>query len=402
MASIRTPAISKPLNLVVLLNVGHTLDHLFMLIFPTVVLVMAPAFGLPYAEMLPLSLGGFIAFGAGSLPAGWLGDRWSRHGMMVVFFVGIGLASILTAFARTPFEVALGLTLIGLFAAIYHPVGIAVLVKDEPRPGLALGINGVAGNLGLAFAALVSGALADLLSWRAAFVVPGIVAILCGAWFYSAIPKALLDGAGSRRAGAGASFPVDARRIFAVLVVATVCGGMIFNATTIAMPKVFAERLTALVHTAFGVGAFVCAVYVLAAVAQLCVGQLIDRRPLRGVFIFIAVMQPPLLLLAGSAADWSMLVVATAMMFFVFGQIPINDAMVAKYIDDRWRARAYALRYVISFGASATAVPLVALLYGRTGGFSAVFTVLAVLATIIVAAALCFPRARPVAAAIPA
>jgi MFS family permease len=395
-------AIQKPLSLVVLLNLGHTFDHLFMLIFPTVVLVMAPAFGLSYAGMLPLSLGGFIAFGAGSLPAGWLGDRWSRHGMMVVFFVGIGFASILTAFARSPAEIAAGLTLIGLFAAIYHPVGIAVLVKDEPRVGLALGINGVAGNLGLAFAALVSGALADLLSWRAAFIVPGVLSILCGAAFSLAVPKALVDGGSRRRPGAAAAAPGDVVRVFAVLVAATVAGGIIFNATTIAMPKIFAERLTELAHSAFGVGAFVCAVYVLAAVAQLCVGQLIDRRPLRGVFIFIAVMQPPLLLLAGSAADWGMLAVATAMMFFVFGQIPINDAMVARYIDDRWRARAYALRYVISFGASATSVPLVAFLYGRTGGFTSVFLVLAGLALVVVTAALCFPRARAVPVAAPA
>jgi MFS family permease len=383
----------KPLALIVLLNIGHALDHLFMLVYPTVVLVMAPAFGLSYAEMLPLALGGFIAFGAGSLPSGWLGDRWSRHGMMVVFFVGIGAAAILTAFASSTWQIAAGLTLIGLCASIYHPVGIAMLVKDEPRLGLTLGINGVAGNLGLAFAALLSGALADFFSWRAAFLAPGVLSILCGLWFWLAVPKALANAPGARRTGAAASRG-DVARIFAVLVLATVCGGIVFNATTIAMPKIFNERLVALTQSTFGIGALVCAVYVLAAVAQLCVGQLIDRRPLRGVFILVAVMQAPLLFLAGSVSDWSMLAVATAMMFFVFGQIPINDAMVARYIDDRWRARAYALRYVLSFGASATAVPLVAFLYARTGGFTVLFLVLAGLAIVIFGAALCFPRPR--------
>jgi len=395
------PAFAKPLSFVVLLNIGHTLDHLFMLIYPTVVLVLAPALGLSYAETLPLSLGGFIAFGAGSLPAGWLGDRWSRHGMMVVFFIGIGAAAIATAFARSPFEIAAGLTFVGLFAAIYHPVGIAMLVKDEPRLGLTLGINGVAGNLGLAFAALLSGALADLFTWRAAFVVPGLVAIVCGVWFWAAVPPALANAGGGKRAGR-AAVPVDVARVFAVLVAATVCGGIIFNAATIAMPKIFNERLSTLTSSTFGVGAFVCAVYVLAAMAQLCVGQLIDRRPLRGVFVLITVMQGPLLLLAGYLSDWAMLAVATAMMFFVFGQIPINDAMVARYIDDRWRARAYALRYVISFGASATAVPLVAFLYARTGGFESLFLVLAGLGILVFAAALCFPRAPEAMAAAPA
>jgi MFS family permease len=388
---------SKPLGLIVLLNLGHLFDHLFLLIFPTVVIVMAPEFGKTYAEMLPLSLGGFIAFGACSLPSGWLGDRWSRRGMMIVFFIGIGAASILTSFARTELEIAACLTLVGVFASIYHPVGIAMLVKDEKRLGLTLGINGVAGNLGLAFAALLSGALADLIHWRAAFIVPGVLSIACGLWFWAS--SAAIDGGKAAKKPAIPVERVDLARVFAVVVIATFFGGVIFNATTVAMPKIFDERLNDLTQTAFGVGAFVCGVYVLAAIAQLCVGQMIDRGSLRSVFIPIAVMQPPLLWLAGSVENWAMLLVAVAMMFFVFGQIPINDAMIAKYTDEHWRARAYAVRYVISFSASATAVPLISFLHGGGGGFATVFATLAVLAIPIVAAALFFPRPRSATAA---
>src|SRR5512134_165913 len=113
------------------LNVGHFVDHLAMLIFPTAVLAIGAAWQRPYSELLPLALGGFIAFGAGSIPAGWLADHWSRRGMMALFFFGLGAATILTGFARTPFELAAGITLMGTFAAIYHPVGIAMLVSDK-------------------------------------------------------------------------------------------------------------------------------------------------------------------------------------------------------------------------------------------------------------------------------
>jgi MFS family permease len=82
------------------------------------------------------------------------------------------------------------------------------------------------------------------------------------------------------------------------------------------------------------------------------------------------------------------------MMFFVFGQIPINDAMVAKYTAEAWRARAYALRYVVSFGAAATAVPLIAGIHRSYGDFQPLFSVLAVLAALILAAALAFPGER--------
>jgi MFS family permease len=284
-----------------------------------------------------------------------------------------------------------------VFAAIYHPVGIAMLVKDEPRIGLALGINGVAGNLGLAFAALLSGALADLISWRAAFIVPGVVSILCGLWFWAYVPRALADAGGSVKKAASQTAGINVARVFAILVVSTFCGGVIFNATTVAMPKVFDIRLNELTNTAFGVGAFVCGVYVLAAIAQLCVGRMIDRGSLRSIFVPIAAFQIPLLFLAGSVENWLMVLVALAMMFFVFGQIPINDAMVARYTDDRWRSRVYGLRYVISFGASSTAVPLIAFLYGRTGDFQSVFVVLSALAVPITLAALFFPKSRETA-----
>src|SRR5881296_3685769 len=170
------------------LNLGHALDHLLMLIFPTVVLAMGAELGRGYADLLPLSLGGFIAFGAFSIPAGWLADRWCRRGMMVVFFFGIGTASILTGFATGPVHIALGLTLVGVFAAIYHPVGIAMLVANRENVGRVLGVNGVFGNVGVAFSALIAGALADTIGWRAAFIVPGAIALGVGA------PERVLQG----------------------------------------------------------------------------------------------------------------------------------------------------------------------------------------------------------------
>ncbi|HET7201223.1 MAG TPA: MFS transporter, partial [Burkholderiales bacterium] len=183
---------SRTLSL--LLNLGHALDHLFMLIFPTVVLAMGAELGRGYAELLPLSLGGFIAFGAFSIPAGWLADRWSRSGMMTVFFFGVGTASILTGFADGPTQIALGLTLIGVFAAIYHPVGIAMLVSNRDNVGRILGVNGVFGNVGVAFSALIAGALADAIGWRAAFLVPGMIALGTGVAF-ALLARETRDGA---------------------------------------------------------------------------------------------------------------------------------------------------------------------------------------------------------------
>lgn len=373
------------------LNLGHAFDHLFMLIFPTVVLAMAPEFGRSYSEMLPLSLGGFIMFGACSLPAGWLADRWSRRGMMVVFFTGIGAASMLTGLAGSTFQIGLGLTLIGVFGAIYHPVGIAMLVSGRDKVGRVLGVNGVYGNFGVALAALIAGALAYWINWRAAFLIPGALSVAVGVAFAMQVPPVPKLAQALPRAGGLAVSRNTLMRVFTILTVATICSGVIFNATTVAMPKVFDARLTALTQTTLGIGVLVSLVYAFAAMAQLVVGYLIDRHPLRSVFVPVVALQVPLLFLAGSMENYAMLLVALAMMFFVFGQIPINDAMVAAYTDEKWRSRAFAVRYVVSFGASACSVPLVAYVYAITGDFKYLFYVLAAMSCVMMGAAICMP-----------
>lgn len=375
------------------INVGHFVDHLAMLIFPTVVIALAREWQRDYSELLPLTVGGFVAFGAFALPAGWLADHWSRYRMMVVFFFGLGASLIFTGFARTPWQIGLGLTVIGVFAAIYHPVGIAMLVSAPKKLGSALGWNGLWGNLGLAAAAFIAGALMDAFGWRAAFFVPGAIAIAAGVAFLALVPDPGPVQKKSRSLGLHVDRATMAR-IFTILLVATACGGVIFNSTTVAMPKVFDERLRALVQTNVGVGALVAVVYATAAFAQLAMGALIDRFELRRLMIGIALVQIPLLAVAARLEGWPMLVAAFAMMLAIFGQIPLNDAIVGKYCADEYRARVLAVRYVVSLGVAAVAVPLIALLHRTEGGFRNVFLTLACLAGGMLVASLFFP-ARP-------
>ncbi|HEV3009468.1 MAG TPA: MFS transporter [Burkholderiales bacterium] len=381
--------------LVPFINLGHFLDHLVMLVFPTVVVALGREWGRPYSELLPLALGSFIAFGAFALPAGWLADHWSRYKMMAVFFFGIGVSMLLTGLAQTPWQIGVGLTLIGVFAAIYHPVGIAMLVAAPERMGRALGFNGLWGNLGLAAAALIAGAFMDLWGWRAAFFVPGAICLVAGAAFLMLVP----DPGPVQKKSKTIGLHVDAgtmTRIFAVLLIATACGGVIFNSTTVAMPKVFDERLANLAQSSFGIGALVAFVYTLAAFAQLAMGALIDRFELRRLMIGIALLQIPLLALAANLQGWAMLAAALAMMLAVFGQIPLNDVIVGKYVADEYRARVLSVRYVVSLGVAAVAVPLIAVLHRTQGGFRNVFLVLAALAAGMLVASLFFPSRRTI------
>jgi len=379
------------------LNLGHLLDHLVMLVFPTAVVALGREWGRPYSELLPLALGGFIAFGAFAIPAGWLADHWSRYRTMVIFYFGIGASLFLTGFAQSPWHIAAGLMLTGAFAAIYHPVGIAMLVAKSENMGRTLGWNGLWGNLGLAAAALFTGALVDVAGWRAAFFVPGIICIAAGVGFLL-----LVDDPGKvKKTSRTIGLHIEGRtmaRIFAVLLIATACGGIIFNSTTVSMPKVFDERLQALTQTNFGIGVLVAVVYTVAAFAQVAMGALIDRFELKRLLVGVAVVQIPLLALAANTQGWAMLGAAVLMMLAVFGQIPLNDAIVGRYCADEYRARVLSVRYVVSLGVASVAVPMIAVLHRTAGGFANVFLVLAFLASAMLLASLFFPSRDALAA----
>ena len=152
-----------------------------MLVFATAAaLTLAREWGMSYAELIPYATPGFVAFGLFSLPAGWLADKWSREGMMLVFFFGIGISAVATALAQSPLQMAFGLFAIGVFGAIYHPVGIPLVIQGYVKTGLRIAVNGVFGNLGVASAALLTGYLVDQSGWRSAFIWPGLVTIVIG------------------------------------------------------------------------------------------------------------------------------------------------------------------------------------------------------------------------------
>jgi len=377
------------------LNVGHAYDHLFMLLFPTVVLVLEREWNRPFAELLPYALGGFIAFGLGALPAGLLGDRWSRPHMMTIFFLGIGGASILTGMAAGPWGLAAGLTLIGLFASIYHPVGVAMVVQGVENVGVRLGINGVAGNLGVAAAALTAGALAELIHWRAAFVVTGAVAVATGiGFFFFALGDKGAEGKsqgtkGRQRAQIGGGLV----RVFVVVALVAVFGGIIFHSTLVSLPKMFAVRLGGLTDSAFQVSLLVSMVYVMGAFSQVLVGLMLDRYPLRNILMLVAVVQIPFMIAAPQVSDWALVALITMMVFTIFGTIPIQDTLVARHTTDDWRSTVYALKYLLGLGISPLAVGMVALIYGSTGEFTWLFAVFTALSVSIFLTSLLLPRA---------
>ena len=403
-----------------LLNIGHLLDHLFMLIFATVAaLALSREWGVGYAELLAYATPGFIAFGVFALPAGWLADKWNREAMMGVFFCGSGLASIATGFAQTPLQIGIGLFVIGIFGAIYHPVGLAIVTAKWKNMGARIAVNGVWGNLGVASAALLTGVLIDHGSWRAAFVAPGLFSILLGiVYLVLRWPEIRAAGAAQKSAVPTASPRITAEaktvlvRISAIVFVTAAISSIIFQSTTFALPKIFDERLqgvaTGIVSwlrdarlatntdTATMVGVFAFIVFALASLAQLVVGRMLDQHGARSVFLAVAALQVLCFALMPGLTDAAALAVALGFMLGAFGQIPINDFMIGKMAVGEFRARAYAIRYVVSFSVLAATLPLIAFVYAEWG-FDALFRLLALAALAVLLVVSLLPRKLAIA-----
>ena len=408
-----------------MLNIGHYMDHLFTLVFATVAaLVLYREWGISYAELLIYATPGFFAFGLFSLPAGWLADKWSRDGMMVVFFIGIGIVAIITSFSNTPLQIGAGLFAIGMFAAIYHPVGLAIVTMKWKNTGMRIAMNGVWGNLGVASAALIAGYLIDHGGWRMAFVLPGIFSILMGLAYMALRWEGIRTEVKEQRSGpavAAAHQSADHRalllRVSAIVFLTTAVTSVIFQSTTFALPKIFDERLTGMaaqlsgwidgtaqpgqsdIATMVGIMAFV--VFAVASLAQLIVGKMLDRHGPRRVFMAVATIQIIFFFLMPGLSDGIAFAVALGFMLGAFGQIPINDFMIGKMASGPHRARIYGVRYVVSFTALASSLPLIAYVYD-TWGFDTLFQILSATALVVLMAAMCLPKTLPTPEASPA
>lgn len=368
------------------LNAAHFLDHFFLLVFPTAVLAIHPAWGMSYAEALALGTPGFVAFAVATPAAGWLGDRFGPRPMMTAFFFGIGASSVLTGLATGPVGLAAGLAAIGLFAAIYHPVGMAMVVRVAKERGRALGVNGVFGNLGVAAAALVTAWLTARLGWRAAFVAPGVASCLLGIGFLmSREPESEGQGGASPASMAGGR-RADQVRVLLVVATASLFGGIVFNGVTIALPKLFSERLAGSDLTA--VGSYASLVFAAAAFTQIPAGRLIDRIGPKPVLASLAASQTLLLVLVSSLEGPLVVVLALPLMLSIFGAIPVGVWLVGHYVGPEWRSRVLSIQFLLSLGVSSAVVPLLSYTHAASGGFRLAFLMFAGATAVVTATAL--------------
>ena len=376
------------------LNIGHFLDHFIMLIFAKAAYDAGREFGLGYEEIIVYGALGFVLFGGMAPVAAQLADKFSRSFMMVLFHFGIGLTAIIAGFMKSVEHLAIAIGLIGVFAAIYHPVGIAMLIKSNHKIGVRLGVNGVFGNMGVAAAPLITGMLLSLGDWRLCFTIPGLFCLIYGVIFTLALKEDDSIRAAKKTKPSDAFAP-QWRRALAALALSTASGGFIFGAMTFVVPRYF-EISMANVSTSVAItGLLAAIVYAVASFSQIAVGWLIDRFSPKTIMLYIATGQAAFIFLAASHKDLALFAAMLLAMCFVFGQIPITDTILSRYVPDDWRARVLSIKFLLNLSIGASVLPICGLLLQTGLTMAHLFGLMSAVAILVMLAALILPHQTP-------
>jgi MFS family permease len=390
-------------------SLGHFYFHMFTAFYAVIVLRLEVDWGVGYDQLLELWWVGSLLIGLVALPAGRLGDVWSVPGMMVIYFIGMGAAAIACGLVSAPPSLMIGLAGIGLFGAIYHPIGIPWMIRNAPvNLGKILAVNGIFGSLGSAGAGLIAGILIDVSGWRAAFIVPGAVALATGVAMLGFLARGEFreqsrEGVKWKPAGQAGTV-----RVFAILLVAMFTGGLIYHGTQNALPKLFEVRVMdlfvpwatanlgdwagGLLQGASGVGLLVAAVYIGGGATQLIGGFLADRYPLKNIYVCGWTIEMILLTLLAGASGLGFIGIAMLAVMMNLAQLPAENMLLARFTPERHHGLAFGVKFVLAFGSAPLAILLLSRVWAATGDFEYLFLGFGAMALLIATLALLLPR----------
>jgi MFS family permease len=341
--------------------------------------------------------------GVMALPAGRLGDWLTARVMMTAYFIGLGGASILCGLIDGPSAMKLGLVALGVFAAIYHPIGIPWLIRNSGNnTGKVLAANGVFGAIGTGGAGIIAGGLITAFGWRAAFIVPGAVCLLTGLAMLYCVATGKLPSAPP---AANAQVPKsrgDALRVYLVLLIAMFFGGILYNVMQNGLPKFFSEQLGGLIGDGpMMAGLLTSFVFVSGGVMQFIGGILADRFALNRVYLLSWLCQMTFVTLTALVGGVGLVGIAALAIMANVAALPAENMMLARYAPERHHGVAFGVKFVLSFLTGPIAIALIAFVREETGSMFWLFAGLGVAGVVVVLAILALPavpREKPVSA----
>ncbi|MBW2650634.1 MAG: MFS transporter [Deltaproteobacteria bacterium] len=349
--------------------VAHFFTHFYEMIFPALAIPLMISLKMDLGDVLKISFFMYLLYGLAALPWGMISDRFSNRGTLIIFFVGTSLGAMLTAFSDTRISMMLSLAVIGFFASSYHPAGMGLISLGMKNRGMALGINGVAGNVGMISAPFAAGLLNWLVGWEATYLIIGALGIIWGIMLFMVnIDETPVH----TEAEGNASNPENGNnnmKYFLILCVIMTIAGLVYRGNSVVLPAYLELKASFLWDFLSGIdlhnltGAKTAAatllaslIYMIGIPGQIIGGRMADKYDLRWIYLAFHGLSLPFIILMGALSQDLLVISAAIYIFFSLGMQPVENSLVAKYTPGKWRSTGYGIKFILVFGVGSLAV----------------------------------------------
>ena len=346
--------------------------HMFAAFYFVIVLAIEDDWNFSYDELINLWLLGSLLVGLGSIPAGWLSDRWSRSGMLAIMFIGLGTSSILCGFSNNKFSLMINLSALGLFCSIYHPAGISWVVNTSKETGRALGFNNIFGGVGIGLGAFSSGLIIDMYNWNYAFIFPGLISIIIGIGLFLHI----YQGKISFKNIISDKFNDNPEqnqllKIAIIMLVSITCMSFVYQILQSSLPKVIDIRLAEKFD--FGasqIGLIVSFIYIVSGLMNYIGGILADKYPEKNIYLIGILGQGILLFFIFSLSNYFLIIISLFIVAFNSSILPAENLLLAYFSPQKHQSLVYGIKFIVSFAIAPIALFLISTSYEATKEFS--------------------------------
>lgn len=384
--------LSAPLPVLFFASAAHGMNHVLLTLYLTLVLVIAPVWHQPYNNLIALWTVGAMLVGMGAPFAGWLADRIGETKVLVLCFAGLGLSAILCGLARNTIELEAALALLGLSGSIYHPVGIAWVVKHATSRGRAVAATGIAGSIGVALGPVIAGGLTMLAGWRVAFILPGALTAALGVVLLGFhLAGRIVDREGDAMPATHAPSRADITRTFAVLAFTMTVTLLLYAAFGAALPKLIQLSQVTGARGLFAIGLVAGSIQMLGASAQFVGGHFADRGAAKRAYLAAFVALSAAFPILAFSTGWGVAAAAVAVVFAFESIAPVETMFLARCTPAGRRGLVFGVRYALATVGTPAGVWLVARLYSAQAHFDYLLAALTVLTLLAAATSLLLP-----------
>jgi predicted MFS family arabinose efflux permease len=328
---------------------AHGLVHVMELVYPALLGRIEDDFGVRSVVSGGIATLFGWAFGSSAIPSGFLVDRLGSRQVMVYAFLGGAVMATLAGLAPNEWFLAAALFGLGLTIGLYHPAGLSATAQGIRQRQMALGLHGVAGNVGQALAPAVAVGLAYAIDWRAAFFF--VAALSAALGVVMALTRLPVHGEEEVQARREASpegvAPQRHALLLPLLVVYAgfVLSGMVYRGAITFLPK----HLEELVNDDFG-AAFVTVALLMGAVGQLVGGYMSHRVRLERLAPLIALATMPALALTALLSGAALVIISSVFVFLYFMNQPVFTGLIADYAPEGAVGRSFGISFFAGFG----------------------------------------------------